>query len=392
MELRDENLIELTQQLIQRPSPSGKEQEVAEFIKSIMEKLGFQDVRMDEMGSVTGAIKGNRPGKRILLDGHMDTVSPLEYSKWTHHPYGGEIEDGKIFGRGASDMKGSLASMIFSAARFNRKTKGNFAGEVYISCTVYEEVFEGVACRKIVEEIDPDLVIIGEATSSSVKIGQRGRAEVFVKIYGKTGHSSNPEKGINAVLNMNRFINELEYIETPEQRILGKGILEITDIISHPYPGDSMIPDSCTITLDRRTLVGETEEDLLKPIREIIKLLEEKYTDFKGETGIVIGKGQCYTGKRFEAERFFPAWLLPEDDDIVQRALKGLEKAGIETRLSHFDFCTNGSYYCGIKKIPSIGYGPSKENLAHIIDEYIAIEDLLESCKGFQSILEELTL
>lgn len=392
MELRDEDLIELTQQLIQKPSPSGREQEVAEWIKCTMEKFGFIDVRIDEMGSVTGGLKGNLPGKRILLDGHMDTVSPLENSRWTHHPYGGDIEDGKIFGRGASDMKGSLASMIFSAARFYRKTKGNFAGEIYISCAVYEEVFEGVACKKIVEDIDPDLVIIGEATSSSVKIGQRGRAELYVIVYGKTGHSSHPEKGVNAVLNMNRLIDELKSIEIPEHNILGKGILEITDIISHPYPSDSMIPETCKITLDRRTLVGETEEEILRPIRKIIESLEKKYSDFKAEAGIVKGEGHCYTGKRFEAERFFPAWLISEQNELAVSALEGLKKAGIATRLSHFDFCTNGSYYCGTRKIPTIGYGPSKENLAHIIDEYVSIEDLLKSCRGLQSILEELTL
>lgn len=264
MRLNDEQLVEFTRGLVQKPSLSGKEHDVAEFIKGKLEELDFEEVRIDDMGSVTGCIKGNQPGRVILLDGHMDTVSPLDSTKWTHHPYSGEIEDGKIFGRGTTDMKGSLASMIFAIARFRNKVKGNFAGEVHIACTVYEEVFEGVACKHIVKEVNPDFVIIGEATSSTIKIGQRGRAEIRVETYGKTGHSSHPEKGVNAVLKMNTFLNKLKELELTKHDILGKGILEVTDMISSPYPGDSMIPETCSITLDRRTLVGEKKERCFK--------------------------------------------------------------------------------------------------------------------------------
>ncbi|NMB14185.1 MAG: YgeY family selenium metabolism-linked hydrolase [Gallicola sp.] len=391
MRLKDEELIEFTRQLVQRPSLSGKEQDVAEYIKTKLEELGFEEVRTDDMGSVTGCIKGNKPGKTILLDGHMDTVSPLDTTKWAHHPYSGEIEDGKIFGRGTTDMKGSLASMIFSIARFMEKKKADFSGEIHIACTVYEEVFEGVACKQIVKEIKPDMVIIGEATTSTIKIGQRGRAEIQVETFGKTGHSSHPENGINAVLNMNKFINELKKLKLTNHEILGEGILEITDIMSNPYPGDSMIPETCQITLDRRTLVGEKKKNVLKQVQDIVERLRESDTQFDGKAYLVQGEGYCYTGKRFKSERFYPAWIIDKEEKLVQAAISGLERAGIQTELSHFDFCTNGSYYCGKKKIPTIGYGPSKENIAHTIDEYITIEELTKSCKGFESILEELT-
>lgn len=391
MRLNDEQLVEFTRGLVQKPSLSGKEHDVAEFIKGKLEELDFEEVRIDDMGSVTGCIKGNQPGRVILLDGHMDTVSPLDSTKWTHHPYSGEIEDGKIFGRGTTDMKGSLASMIFAIARFRNKVKGNFAGEVHIACTVYEEVFEGVACKHIVKEVNPDFVIIGEATSSTLKIGQRGRAEIRVETYGKTGHSSHPEKGVNAVLKMNTFLNKLKELELTKHDILGKGILEVTDMISSPYPGDSMIPETCSITLDRRTLVGEKKKDVLKQVQDILNSIKREDPDFKGKAYIVNGDGYCYTGKRFKKERFFPAWIIDKDHEIVQSAQRGLTKAGIETELSHFDFCTNGSYYCGKKKIPTIGYGPSKENIAHTIDEYIEIDELTRSCRGFENIIAEYT-
>lgn len=90
-------------------------------------------------------------------------------------------------------------------------------------------------------------------------------------------------------------------------------------------------------------------------------------------------------------KRYFPAWVTEEDSELVQAALKGLKDAGIEAPLSHFSFCTNGSSFCGEAGIPTIGYGPSLESLAHVRDEYIEIDQLLKSCKGFESILTQLT-
>ena len=233
----NEQLIEFCQEAVRIPSYSGQEKGVAEFMKRKMEEYGFDEVIIDKYGSVLGTINGKRPGKTILMDGHIDTVDVIDALQWKHDPFGGEIVDGRIYGRGTSDMKGSDCAMITAAARYAEKTGKDFAGKICVSCTVHEECFEGVSSREITRLAKPDFVIIGEATTTTVKRGQRGRAEVVVETEGVSCHSSNPEKGVNAVYEMMAVIEEIRKIVPNEHPLLGKGILELTDIISKPYPG-----------------------------------------------------------------------------------------------------------------------------------------------------------
>lgn len=388
---RDQQLIAFCQQAVQIPSPSGQEREVAQLMKRKMEEYGFDEVLIDRYGSVLGRMRGNRPGKTILLDGHIDHVDVIDVGEWSHDPFGGEIDQGRIYGRGTSDMKGSVTAMISAVAYFAEDTGRDFAGEICVSCTVHEECFEGVSSREITRLAKPDFVIVGEATSTTVKIGQRGRAEVVVETEGVSCHSSNPDKGVNAVYHMMAVIEEIRRIVPNEHPILGKGILELTDIISSPYPGASVVPALCRATFDRRTLVGEDEAVILGQVEEAIARAREKIPGLKARTYLAEGKEVCWTGETIAAKRYFPAWLIDEDNEYVQKALAGLREAGIEAPISHFAFCTNGSHFCGEAGIPTIGYGPSLESLAHVRDEYIEIDQLTKACRGFASILRELT-
>jgi len=389
---REDLLVEFCQEALRIPSFSGKEREMAEFMKQKMEYYGFDEVVIDRYGSVIGTIRGRKPGKTILFDGHIDHVDVIDEAEWMYPPFGGEIHDGKIYGRAASDMKGSDTAFISAAAQFAEDTGREFAGTICCSCTVHEECFEGVSCRAVSEAVKPDLVIIGEATSGTVKIGQRGRAEVLVTTRGKSCHSSNPEKGINAVYHMCELVDEIRKIVPNEHPILGKGILELTDIKSFPYPGASVVPAECRATFDRRTLVGEDEDVILGQVREAIARVKERIPELDATVELAVGEETCWTGETIRAKRYFPAWLVKETDPIVAGALKGLRAAGLDPKLSHFSFCTNGSHFCGEKGIPCIGYGPSWEHLAHVRDEYIEIDQLISAYRGFMGILKGLTL
>ena len=386
----DTQLVELCQALIRRPSVSGEEKGVAEFLKGTMEQLGYDLVEIDRYGSVLGRIHGKRPGPTVLMDGHIDTVPVEDPGVWKHAPFAAEIEDGRIYGRGASDMKGSVASMVLAAARFAQSTGRDFAGTAAVSCSVHEECFEGISCREAADRAKPDFVIIGEATSTTLKIGQRGRAEVVVETKGVSCHSSNPDKGVNAVYHMMALVDEIRKITPPEHPMLGKGILELTDIHSWPYPGASVVPSLCRATFDRRTLAGETAESVLAPIQEAIARVKARIPELEAEVYLAEGSAFCWTGETIEATRFFPAWTLEETHPLAEKALAGLRGAGIETKLSYFAFCTNGSSFCGERGIPTVGFGPSLESLAHVVDEYIEISQLEDSCKGFQGILKEI--
>ena len=384
---RKQLVIALCQELIQRQSYSGDENGVVERMKQAFEALTFDEVFVDGYGSILGRIKGNRSGKALLLDGHIDIVPVPDESKWTHKPFGGEVVDGKIYGRGASDMKGAGSAMIAAAAFFAADTRRDFAGEIYVSGVVFEECFEGVAARKISERVKPDYVVIGESSELNLKRGQRGRAEIVVETFGKPAHSANPRAGVNAVYKMAELIGEIGKLKAPVHEILGEGILELTDIKSSPYPGASVVPDYCRATYDRRLLVGETKASVLLPLLELIGEMKRKDAQFEANAHFASDVQKCYTGEEIRGERFFPGWVMDQDDEFVQVALAGLRSAGLDAEIAQYSFCTNGSHYAGEAGIKTIGFGPSRENLAHTIDEYIEIDQLLKAVDGYYGIL-----
>ena len=234
---QQEEVIALCQALIRRPGVSGREDGVVAELSRFFREKGFDDIFVDAYGSVTGIINGKRPGPTIVFDGHIDTVPVPDPSAWQHEPYGAERVDGRIYGRGASDMKGAVAAMACAAAGFAGATKRDFGGRLCVAGVVHEECFEGVAASLISERLKPDYVIIGEASECNLKIGQRGRAEITVETFGVPAHSANPEKGVNAVLLMMEAARSFARINTPQHPVLGKGVSVLTDIISSPYPG-----------------------------------------------------------------------------------------------------------------------------------------------------------
>jgi putative selenium metabolism hydrolase len=385
---REEQVIGLCQALIRKQSYSGQEDEVVDRMKQAFHEMGYDEVIVDGYGNVLGHIKGNRPGKVILLDGHIDTVPVPDASKWTHDPFGGHLVDGKIYGRGTSDMKGAVSSMIAAAAFFAADTHKTFAGEIYVSGVVHEECFEGIAARKISERIHPDYVVIGESSELNLKRGQRGRAEIVLETFGKPAHSANPRGGINAVYKMAELIREIAKLEAPVHATLGQGILELTDIKSSPYPGASVVPDYCRATYDRRLLVGETKESVLNPLLQLIGELKSKDPQFEAKVQFASDIQKCYTGNEIGGERFFAGWVLEEADEFVQSALAGLRAAGLNPEITQYSFCTNGSHYAGEAGIETVGFGPSRENLAHTIDEYIEVDQLLKATEGYYGILQ----
>ncbi|MBP1765294.1 MAG: peptidase [Firmicutes bacterium] len=388
-EQRKQELIALCQELIRKQSYSGEENKVAEAIQKAFEQLGYDEYFVDSYGNIIGHIKGNRPGKSILLDGHIDTVPVPDDSKWQHAPFGGELQDGKIYGRGASDMKGALSAMMAAAAFYANDSKRDFAGDIFVAGVVHEECFEGIAARKISERIRPDYVVIGEASELNLKRGQRGRAEIVVETYGKPAHSANPQKGINAVYKMASLIQRIRELKSTYQDVLGYGILELTDIKSLPYPGASVVPDYCRVTYDRRLLVGETRETVLQPIQELIAQMGQEDPEFQAKAYYATGSEKCYTGEDIEGERFFPGWLFDDQDEFVQAAYRGLLSVGLQPEITQYSFCTNGSHYAGEAGIKTIGFGPSRENLAHTIDEYIEVDQLAKAAKGYYGIIKE---
>ena len=387
---REEQVISLCQKLIQQKSYSGEESGVVGVLSENMKQMGFDEVTVDKYGNIIGCIKGNRPGKKVLFDGHIDTVPVTEEAEWLYPPFAAEIHDGKIYGRGTSDMKGAVAAMTCAASNYAKDTGKDFAGEIYVAGVVHEECFEGVAAREISKNVRPDYVVIGEASQLNLKIGQRGRAEIVIETFGKPCHSANPEKGINAVYKMAKVIGAIRTLVPTHHPVLGDGILELTDIKSAPYPGASVVPEYCRATYDRRLLVGETKESVLEPINGLLEKLMAEDPELKVKASYAVGRERCHTGNEIEGERFFPGWLYDKDDDFVQAVYTKLTEKGFTPEITQYNFCTNGSHYAGEAKIKTFGLGPSRENLAHTLNEYVEIEQLTKVTECYYGVLEAL--
>ena len=386
----EQEVISLCQELIRKQSYSGHEDGVASVLKKYYQENGFDTVHIDKYGSIIACIKGNKPGPKILFDGHIDTVPVQEADKWKYPPFAAEIHEGKIYGRGTSDMKGAVAAMAVAAKYFAKDLNKNFAGEIYLAGVVYEEFFEGVASREISKYVKPDYVIIGEASNLNLKVGQRGRAEIVVETFGKSCHSANPEKGINAVYKMANVIEAIRKLKPTHHDILGDGILELTDIKSSPYPGASVVPDYCKVTYDRRLLVGETKESVLAPLQELFSQMMTKDSELNVKASYAIGQNKCYTGDEIGAERFFPGWLYDKNADFVQKVYAQLTTMGFTPKITQYNFCTNGSHYAGEAGIKTFGLGPSKENLAHTMNEYIEIDQLTKVTQCYYGVMQAL--
>ena len=378
--MSSDQLITFTQSLIRCPSPPGEESAVVDLILREMRAVGFDAFWRDDVGSAVGVVLGAAPGPTLLLDGHCDTVGIAPGVPWRHDPFGGEIEDGFMYGRGAADMKGALAAMIHAVGSLDRS---RLAGRVIVCATVMEENLEGAALKAVMDGVHPDYVVIGEATDLGLNIGGRGRAEIHLETIGRPAHSSTPHLGRNAALDMLAVVSAVEKLSAPAHPLLGSGILALTDIISEPYPGYSVIPSRCRVTYDRRLLPGETASELVASITGRAEL-----TSIDLRVSIAQGEHRTYTGAILRGEKFLPAWLFEEDDGLVQAAARGLRAAGLAPQMGAYRFCTNAAYSVGIAGIPTVGFGPGREEDAHVIDERVAVAALRSAQQGYRGIIE----
>ena len=372
-------LADFALRLVGRRSLSGEEGGVAELVAAEMRSLGYQVV-VDALGNVIGSL-GNGGGRCVLFDAHMDTVGVTEPAAWTHSPEG-EIADGRLYGRGAMDMKGPLAACLHGVAALRDRLP---AGRVVVTATVAEELVEGPALTAVAEEVRPDLVVICEATGLGLAVGQRGRAEISVEVEGRPTHSSRPELGVNAVEAMADVILALREVRPPGHPVLGPGVLVLTDVISRPYPGLSVVPDRCSATYDRRTLPGETEDSVLAPVRAAVARALGA-GPATGRVFLAEDDFATYAGARVRAVNFAPAWYLEPDSPSVRLAAAALESAGLPARITHYAFCTNGSGTAGRLGIPTVGFGPGAEEMAHRVDEHVELEQLEAAARGYRAI------
>ncbi len=357
--------------LIKIKSTSMNEKDVQLELKRQMEEAGFDEVRIDGLGNVIGRI-GN--GKRILaIDGHMDTVDVGNIDNWSFDPFSGEIKDGFVHGRGTVDQEGGPAAAVTSG-KILKELGFDKDLTVYVVGSVMEEDCDGLCWKYIVEEekLRPDFVISTEPTNLNIYRGHRGRMEIVVKFRGVSCHGSAPERGKNAIYMAARAALEIEKLNERlgTDPFLGKGSVTISEIKSGS-PSLCAVADYAQFHLDRRLTWGETKESAVSEIEAIVKGMD-------ATVEILYYEELAYTGLKYGMEKYYPTWKIEEGEHVVQAGVQAFE--GLFNKKPFIDkwtFSTNGIATNGMYKIPTIGFGPGNEVLAHAPNEKVPVSDLV---------------
>ncbi len=358
--------------LVQTRSYSGQEKEAAELTEQLLREAGVTDLRIDGLGNVIARVG---TGEKILaIDGHIDTVEVGDPAQWQRDPFCGTVEGDYLHGRGASDQKGGVASMI-TAARILQEM--NYDGEysVVFTFTVMEEDCDGLCWRYLIEKenLKPDFAVSTEPTSLGLYRGQRGRMEMELFFTGVSAHGSAPERGVNAAYKAARAavaIGEFnERLEPDRDRFLGKGTVVVSQVHAHG-PSQCAVPDQARLYLDRRLTWGETMESAIAEIQDLCgeDLKEVRVPEYTRPS---------WKGTVHAQELYFPTWKTPENHRIVQAGVHAWEALyGEKPRVDKWTFSTNGVAIAGYHEVPCIGLGPGDEDQAHAPNERIRISDL----------------
>lgn len=375
-----DGLTAFAQELVCTPSPSSQEGEIAALLAQEMHDVGFDETTIDRIGNVIGRIGPNK-GKKLLYDGHMDAVDVGTLSSWKRDPFGGIVEGGVLYGRGASDMKGALAAMVY-AGKAIVESGVRLGGDLYIVGVVHEEPCEGAALQHLVEVhgLRPDRIVLGEATNLQLARGQRGRIEMRIDIRGRSCHSAVPEKGVNAIYAATRVVVGLELLaqQLNQDSFLGRGSIAVTEISSQAGSRNT-VPDSCTLYIDRRLTIGETEAKALAEVRRVLSR-----EGAEGNITVPEYVASSYTGYEIKARQSFPYWVTLEDEPLLTMAEAVIEDVlGFVPRVGKWDFSTDGVYSAGTAGIPTVGFGPGEERYAHTVDDQVRLKDLESAAKVY---------
>ena len=360
--------------MIAIPSESAGERDVVACVADEMRRVGFDEVKIDGLGNVLGRV-GSGPTV-IAIDGHLDTVGVGDRSTWTRDPYVGELRDGIIFGRGASDQEAGIAAAVHGARI--AKELGLLDGvQLWVTGTVMEEDCDGLCWQYILKEgvLKPEVVVITEPTNLGVYRGHRGRMEMEVRTQGLSCHGSAPERGVNAVYKMAPVIADIERLNdalaVDADAFLGKGSVTISEIRS-TSPSLCAVADSCTIHLDRRLTRGETLEHAVHQIQELESVRRA------GARVVVLDYArEAYTGLTYPTKKYYPTWVVDENTAAVRGAVAAATRAlGRPPIVDKWTFSTNGIATCGMFGVPTVGFGPANEVHAHTPNDQCPVEHL----------------
>jgi putative selenium metabolism hydrolase len=307
----------------------------------------------------------------------VDTVDVGNPANWTVDPFCGDERDGIVYGRGACDMKGALASIVYGG-RLVKELGLEGDCTLWVVGSVQEEDCDGLCWQYIINEdkLRPEAVVIAEPTNLAVYRGHRGRMEIEVRTSGVSCHGSAPERGVNAVYRMAPIIADIERLNDRlgGEPFLGKGTVTIAEIRS-TSPSLCAVADSATIHLDRRLAATDTLESAVREIEDLPSVKAAGAQVVVLDYAVPSWKGLTYPTKKY-----YPTWLLPEDHPLLAAGVDTFRSLfGEPPAVGRWVFSTNGVAVMGTHAVPCIGFGPGNEIYAHMATEQIPVEHLVRA-------------
>lgn len=384
----EETLLQVLQPLlrIKTENPPGDEAEAAHFIGDHLVALGFEARYYEaapNRANVIATLRGSGAGRSLILNGHLDTGLIGTGTGWTRHPLGAEIADGKIYGRGAGDMKTGIAAMV-AAARAVVESGVTRRGDLTIAATADESSGShfGMAHLATSAELRADMAIVCEPTGPAVGIAQRGVVWGEVTITGTSGQASRPWTGVNAISTAARVIATIEawHASGPVYRrhpLLPSPTLTVATIEGGLKP--NVIPEKCRFRFDRRLLPGESADEVLQQIGMISE-------------GTAAAFGASVEIR--ELMRASPS-EIPEDADVVRLCRRAFHAVtGRPASIRGAGGFTDARFFIHDLGIPAALFGPwyltaADRSISDIPDEYAVVGDALTGAKVYAQIIAD---
>ncbi|MEP6759378.1 MAG: M20 family metallopeptidase [Actinomycetota bacterium] len=355
-------------------NPGGTEDDAASVAVDILQGLDAspQIVRGEAGRPSVVATIGSGTGRSLAWNGHLDTVPAGSPETWSVDPFGGAVIDGRLIGRGACDMKGPIAAALAAAAAV-RRSGIEGAGTVTFHLAADEEL-AGIHGTKVLWEggwLTQEAAIVGEPSDLQLGLAERGGAWITATAYGKAAHGSQPDRGVNAITSMARFLLRLrEALPDTEHPLCGRPSVNAALIEGGSAP--NVVPDRCVIDIDRRLLPGETDREAVRsPFVALAADIQATHPE---------------VDVRVEIREWTDAAEANADAPIAE-AIRAAARAEDHAPADvGFTGITDARFYLNDAEIPAVIFGPGSLSVAHTADESVALGDLVTAARIYARI------
>lgn len=373
-QIQEADVMNLCRDLVRFKSvnPPGDELEIAEYVAGVLRQAGLtvEMVRhTPTRASVLAWLRGSGEAPALFYTGHLDVV-PVGAEEWQHDPFGGQVVEGKLWGRGSSDMKGGDAAMI-TAARILAAADLPLKGDLILAFTAGEESdLLGAAEIAARSDLAPlQAVVVAEPSSNDVYVAEKGTLWLKITTHGKTAHGSMPHLGQNAIAMMAALLSELDSLAVPheEHPLLG-GFTHSVNTIAGGVK-TNVVPDRCQATIDQRTVPGQDQAAIVRQVEDLIADLRQRRPGFRASVEVLNDR---------------PPLASSPAEPVIQRFYDVVaEVVGKRPVPRGVNYCTDAVEFVPAFKAPMIICGPGDADLAHQPNEYVEVAKLVEATRIF---------